>query len=283
MYNTKSQPASDQSTSNRGRRNMPPRHKQKEKEQTDNKNKEKKRMKLSNEEKEDKRSKERMRKLNSNTVTFLADINRVIRRTKMKQEGYNRATAFKLFNLLTKVFKKVEECDRQKLLKITEELQETTKRLKNAIQNLESKKETETTNTRQHEEEVTDSEEQDTPPSMEHQTAIVTTAEDPHIADLEELNRTYCNYYNIKTEGENSSLTPNDYHTNPYGFSNSQGDTDQADCDTDHIHVFQAVNKTEVSDQSEADFYHTMAPVYTPGMVHYWTDRNWTADGGSEN
>ena len=84
-----SQPASDQSTSNRGRRNMPPRHKQKEKEQTDNKNKEKKRLKLSYEEKEDKRSKERMRKLNSNTVTFLADINRVIRKTKMKQEGYN--------------------------------------------------------------------------------------------------------------------------------------------------------------------------------------------------
>ena len=127
---------------------------------------------------------------------------------------------------------------------------------------------------------------------MEHQTAIVTTAEDPHIADLDELNRTYCNYYNIQKEGENSSLTPNDYHTNPYGFSNSQGNTNQADGNTDHIHVFQAVNKTEVSDQSEADFYPTnmIAPVYqTPGMVHkpgqihYWTDRNWTADGGSEN
>ena len=271
---------------------MPPRHKQKENEETDNKNKVKKRRKLSDEEKEDKRNKERMRKLNSNTVTFLADISRVIRKTKMKHEGYNRATAFELFCLLNTVFKEVEECDRQKLLKITEELQETTKKLKDAIQNLEKKRKTETTNNRQHEEKVTDSEQQDTPPSMEYQTAIVTTAEDPHIADLDELNRTYCNYYNIQTEGENTSLTPINNHTTPYGCSNNQGNTNQADVNTDHIHVFQAVNNTEASDQSEADFYHTnmIAPVYeTPGMghesgqIHYWTDRSWTATRGSEN
>ena len=38
---------------------------------------------------------------------------------------------------------------------------------------------------------------------------------------------------------------------------NGQGNTNQADVNTDHIHVFQAVNNTEASDQSEADFYHT--------------------------
>ena len=112
---------------------MPPRHKQKEKEEAGNKHKEKRRRKVSDKEKENMRIRERERRISSNTATFRADILRVTRKTRKKNDGYNQAEAFELFCLMKKVFNEVEECERQRLLQQTEDIKEKIKTLKYTI------------------------------------------------------------------------------------------------------------------------------------------------------
>ena len=146
MYNPERHLVLDQSVNNRRRRSMAPKKKQKIKEETDKKHKEKKKRKLSDEEKEDKRVYEKQRKISSNITTFLADIIRVKRKTKKKIGGYNQAEAFELYKTLKTVFKEVDTCERQRLIQMTEDIQEKTENLKDAIKNLKNEREETTKN-----------------------------------------------------------------------------------------------------------------------------------------
>ena len=169
------------------------------------------------------RNREGERKISSNTATFLADIIRVTRKTKKKTEGYNQAEAFEFCLMLKAVFNELEECERQRLIQQTEDIQEKINTLKDTLKNLKDERETGTTNNRQQEEIDTEDELGDNNRSFEHQAPIVTTAADPHIVELEDLSRTYLDYYNIRMEGENTVWTARKSHTTTHGFSNTGG------------------------------------------------------------
>ena len=101
---------------------------------------------------------ERKRKISSNITTFIADIIRVTRKTKKKIGGYNQAEAFGLYKLLKTVFNEVDTCERQRLIQMTEDIQEKTKKLKDAITNLKNEREATTKKNRLQQEPGTDDE-----------------------------------------------------------------------------------------------------------------------------
>ena len=184
-------------------------------------------------------------------MTFLADIIRVTRKTKKKIGGYNQAEAFGLYGLLKTVFSEVDTCERQRLIQMTEDIQEEKKKLKDAITNLKNEREATTKKDRLQHEYGTDDELQDLDRSIEHQTATVRTSVELHTEELDELDKTYCNYMRMK--GQPNWTTSNNHTTND--FHNIQETANQADAITDNFHVFNNINKHEVSKQPTANFY----------------------------
>ena len=273
----------DQSVSNRRSRSMAPKKKQKGKEETDKKHKEKKKRKLSDEEKEDKRVYEKQRKISSNITTFLADIIRVKRKTKKKIAGYNQAEAFELYKILKTVFNEVDTCERQRLIQMTEDIQEKTENLKDAIKNLKNEREETTKNDMLQQEPGTDDEPQDLDMSIEHQTVTVKTSAELQTEELEELDKTYCNYMRMK--GQPNWTTSNNHTTTD--FHNIQETANQADAITDNFHVFHNINKHEVSKQPAANLFYRnkmSATVHQtadaePVQLDYWTSGLWTSTG----
>lgn len=246
----------DQSVSNRLSRSMAPR-------------------KLSAEEKEDKRIYEKQRKISSNIRTLLADIIRVKRKIKKKIGGYNQAEAFELYKTLKTVFKEVDTCERQRLIQMTEDIQEKTEKLKDAIINLKNEREATTKNDMLQQEPGIDDELQDLDKNIEHQTMTVKISAELQTEELDELDKTYCNY--IRMKGQPNWTTSNNHTTTE--FHNMQETANQDYAITDNF---------QVSNQPEANLLYRNNMISTvhqtadtePGQLDYWNSGLWTSTGG---